>query len=324
MDVQRTSDGAEAELSAASAAPHGEENPLAPSNLFRHVQDAEFFHVPKVLDFDGMRDGHIYLPQFRGEEPVVRIQTGAAVIDNMIQPFNLRLTKFMALEVVAGLIVIALFTWVAHKIKTGERPRGRMWNLLEAMLLFIRDQVARPAIGKHDADRYLPFLWTLFFFILACNLLGMIPWAGSPTSALAVTGMLAIICLAVSIGSGMAKLGAVGYWKAQMPDIDLPFVLGPLKIMIFFIEVLGTLIKHFVLAIRLFANMMAGHMVLGVLTAFVAVAWAVNVWVFAGVAPVAIAGATALSLLELFVAFLQAYIFVFLASLFIGMAVHPH
>ena len=110
------------------------------------------------------------------------------------------------------------------------------------ILLFLRDQVARSAIGKHDADRFLPFIWTIFFFILGCNLMGMVPWAGSPTGALAVTGSLALITFATVIGSGMAKLGPIGFWIGQVPPMDLPPVLAILlKPMIFFIEVTSSL-----------------------------------------------------------------------------------
>jgi F-type H+-transporting ATPase subunit a len=197
--------------------------------------------------------------------------------------------------------------------------------LFEIMLLFIRDEVARPAIGKHDADKFLPFLWTIFFFILTCNLLGMVPWGGSPTGALATTGALAMCTFAVVVGGGMAKMGPVGFWKSQVPHMELPLVLAILlKPMIFGIEVLGLLIKHFVLAVRLLANMMAGHLVLSVLVIFVAAVAKFGIFALLGVGLASVVGATALGLLELFVAFLQAYIFTFLSALFIGMAVHPH
>ena len=195
--------------------------------------------------------------------------------------------------------------------------------MLEVMLLFMRDQVARPCIGKHDADRFMPFLWTMFFFVLGCNLFGMIPWMGSPTGALATTGMLALITFGVVVGSGMVKLGAVGFWKAQVPSMDLPFVIAILLVpLIFVIEIAGLFIKHGVLAVRLLANMMAGHVVLAVLVGFIGATYGMAAWW--GVMPLSVIGATALSLLELFVAFLQAYIFTFLSALFIGMAVHPH
>ena len=106
--------------------------------------------------------------------------------------------------------------------------------------------------------------------------------------------------------------------------MDLPWYMFPLKIGIFFIEVLGLCIKHFVLAVRLLANMMAGHLVLAVIVAFIAAAWSLPIWLSGTVTVASILGGTALSMLELFVAFLQAYIFTFLSALFIGMAVHPH
>jgi F-type H+-transporting ATPase subunit a len=165
----------------------------------------------------------------------------------------------------------------------------------------------------------------MFFFVLACNLMGMVPWAGSPTGALATTGALALCTFATVVGAGMMKMGPVGFWKAQVPHMDLPLPLAIfLKPMVFAIEVLGLGIKHFVLSVRLLANMMAGHLVLAVLVAFVAAIAPFGTAAIAGVGAASVLGATALSLLELFVAFLQAYIFTFLSALFIGMAVHPH
>jgi F-type H+-transporting ATPase subunit a len=192
------------------------------------------------------------------------------------------------------------------------------------MLMYFRDNVARPCIGRHDADKFVPFLWTIFFFVLACNLSGMVPWMGSPTGSLAVTGALAFTTFLVVIGSGMRKLGAVGFWKAQVPHMDLSPGLKVLLIpMIFVIEIFGLLVKHGVLAVRLLANMMGGHVVLAVIVAFIwASATSLLLWI--PVTLLSVLGATALSMLELFVAFLQAYIFTFLSALFIGMAVHPH
>ena len=194
------------------------------------------------------------------------------------------------------------------------------------MLVFIRDEVARPSIGKHDADRFLPFLWNLFFFILFCNLLGILPWAGSPTGALTVTAALAGITLCAVVGTGIQKFGVGGFFKGLVPHMELPKAIAfPLIAMIFVIELAGLLIRHVVLAVRLLANMFAGHLVLAVILGFIAV-WAKNPFFLAwlGITTASVLGAAALTLLELFVAFLQAYIFTFLSALFIGMAVHPH
>ena len=276
---------------------------LDQAHLMEHVKDADHFVVPRFL---APPDGHLMLPA--------------------------PLTKFMVLEVVAAILIAIIFIRLANRMANEGRPRGRIWNLLEAMLVYLRDEVIRPSIGRHDADRFLPFLWTMFFFVLGLNLLGMLPWSGAATGSLAVTGALAFIAFCTTLGCGMKKLGVVGFWKAQVPPMELPVVVVAgfklplvhmaLLPMIFAIEVFGLLIKHSVLAIRLLANMMAGHLVLAVIVAFISTTAELTIWW--GVVPASVFGATALSLLELFVAFLQAYVFVFLSSLFIGMAVHPH
>jgi len=321
-----------------------EHDPLHPNELFGHVQDAHSFHVPKVLSraTSGDESGHIPIAQPFGTpkldaqgnpvldahghpvyEPLIHTTTGVEMLDSIVQPPTLQITKFMILEVVVAVIVTALFVRLASKIRGGALPRGRFWNLLETMVVFIRDQVARASIGRHDADRFVPFLLTLFFFVLGCNLIGMVPWMGSPTGSLATTGTLALITFVTVLVSGMVKLGAAGFWKAQVPHLELPLLLAVFLVpMIFIIEVFALFIKHFVLAVRLLANMMAGHVVLAVIVAFIAATAGSAIWY--GVMPTSVFGATALSLLELFVAFLQAYIFVFLSALFIGMAVHPH
>ncbi|HJQ78924.1 MAG TPA: F0F1 ATP synthase subunit A [Lacipirellulaceae bacterium] len=306
-------------------------DPLAPTEIFKHVEDATYFHVPRKLA--PASHGHIEIPQpFEGREPLFVAHTGNPVADRIIQPLDLKITKFMVIELAVAILMCLFFIALAKSIRGGRLPRGRFGNMLEAMLLFFRDNIARPYIGGHDADRFVPFLWTLFFFLLGCNLFGMIPWMGTPTSALATTATLAFITFIVVIGAGMKKLGPAGFWKAQVPHLDLSLEIGGinfepvLKIflipMIFAIEVLGLIIKHCVLAVRLLANMMAGHVVLAVILAFIAASAQSLMWW--AVMPASVFGATALSMLELFVAFLHAYIFTFLAALFIGMAVHPH
>lgn len=294
-------------------------NPLDPGHLFGHVEDSTDFHVPEALAPAGSH-GHIEIWQpFKLDEPIFGSHSST------ILPFDFVITKFMVLEVIVAVLIALFFIGLASHIRGGERPRGRWWNMLEVMLLFIRDQVARPCIGKEEGDRFVPFLWTMFFFVLGCNLMGMIPWLGSPTGALATTGALALITFGVVISAGVKKLGGVGFLKAQVPHMDLPKPVAIFLVpMIFVIELLGMLIKHGVLAVRLLANMMAGHVVLAVIIAFIAAAGAISFSTFLVVAPASVLGATALSLLELFVAFLQAYIFTFLSALFIGMAVHPH
>ncbi len=280
-----------------------------PAQLASHVKDAPYFEVPKCI-LPEHTEGKIPLPDF-------------GTVDLFGLEIHLRLTKFMVLEVVAAVLMIVIFVPLAWKISRGSPPRGRLWNLFEAMLVFVRDEMVRPAIGRPDADRFLPFLWTMFFFILFCNLLGMIPWAGSPTGSILVTGVLALLAFSMVVGAGMKKFGVVGFWIGLAPHMELPLALAiPLKPMILGIEILALLIKHIILAVRLLINMFAGHLVLAVILGFVEVFAGTAAWF--GIMPASVLGAAALSLLELFVAFLQAYVFTFLTALFIGMALHQH
>lgn len=175
----------------------------------------------------------------------------------------------------------------------------------------------------HPADKYLPYVWSVFFFILICNLLGALPFLGSPTANINVTAVLAVVTFVHVVYFGSQQSGFTGFWKSLVPSMDLP---GPIAIIllpgIWLIEAGGLLIKHGVLAIRLFANIMAGHTVLGVFLAFIA---AENLGAMWGVVmPASVLGQVAIGMLELFVAFLQAYVFALLTSLFISAAVNPH
>ena len=113
----------------------------------------------------------------------------------------------MVLELVAAVLMVLIFVPLARKLADGKPPKGRFWNMFEAMILFIRNEVVRPAIGRHDADRFLPLILTLFFFILFCNLLGLIPWIGSPTASINVTAPLAVVAFLAGVGAGMKKYG---------------------------------------------------------------------------------------------------------------------
>lgn len=177
--------------------------------------------------------------------------------------------------------------------------------------------------GSHPADEHLPFIWSCFFYVLICNLLGAIPWMGSATGNLNVTGVLALCVLLAVILTGTRASGAGGFWKSLAPSMDLPPALKVLIVpMIWVIEVVGLLIKHGVLGVRLFANIMAGHTVIAVVLGFIGMVAGSSLWY--GVMPASILGQVGIGLLELFVAFLQAYVFAFLATLFVATAVHPH
>ncbi len=303
----------------------GMEKYLDTGHLFEHVQDTDYIETPKFLglrftDSHGHPKSGFKLPNPLGtsrEEPLIKV--GEKSIFNVVG----KPTKFMGLEFLGAIILVVIFVGLARRVQGGKPVQGRFWNLIETFVKFVRDDIARPAIGKKDADRFLPFLLTTFFFILVLNLLGMIPMFGSATGAISVTAVLAVATFIVVVGSGMQKMGVIGFLKAQIPSMDLPTAIAIFLLpLIFVIEIFGLLVKHFVLAVRLFANMFAGHLVLVVLVSFVGVTY--TTWLVYAVGPLAVVGTVAFSMLELFVAFLQAYVFTFLAALFIGSAQHAH
>ena len=237
--------------------------------------------------------------------------------------FGFQITRFMVTELIAAALVLLIMVPVARHVARRPVSKGAFFNGFEAILMFIRDRIARPAIGGHGADAFLPYLWTVFFFILFNNVLGLIPGMASATGNINVTAVLAIMTLLTVIMAGTREAGFVGFWLGLVPHLDVPMAIKvPLWGLMFVIEVAGLFIRHTVLAIRLFANMFAGHVVIAVILGFILMAYGSSLyWPVAGASAV---GLIAISMLELFVAFLQAYIFTFLSALFIGTAVHPH
>jgi F-type H+-transporting ATPase subunit a len=266
---------------------------LDPNKLVDHVVDAHAFELPFGIEIE--------LPKI----------------------FGLQITKFMVLEVVAAVLVMLIFIPLTRRLANGAPPKGRFWNMFDAMVLFLRNEVVRPAIGHHDADRFMPLIFSFFFFILFCNLLGLAPWLGSPTASISTTAPLAVVAFLVAIFSGMKKFGVLGFWLGLCPHMDVPIYIKVFLVpMILVLEIVGLVIRFGVLAVRLLANMFGGHFVLAMIIGFIPAMAGSMMWF--GVAPTAVFGGVAISMLELFVAFLQAYVFSFLAALFIGMCVHQH
>jgi F-type H+-transporting ATPase subunit a len=233
----------------------------------------------------------------------------------------------MIIEVTVAILLFIAFTWLARRLAAGGPPRGKRVNFLESFLTFIRNDVVLPGMGEHDTDRFLPFFWTIFMFILGCNLMGMLPWVGAPSAALGMTGALALIVFAFGLYLGIRQFGVIGYLKNLMPSLGLPLYLAVVIVpMVWVIEFASLFIRHGILAIRLLANMVAGHMVLlGILGLAVGVEAArMGMLQWSAVAVVSILATTMLSFMELFVAFLQAYVFTLLAAMFIGSSIHHH
>ncbi len=270
----------------------------------------------KIAAYNRSLDGKILIPQPFGTPR------------NAYEPESgLCISKYMILEVVVALIMLFLFSWLAKRIATGASPTGKRWNFLEGAVQVVRNHVVVPAMGEEDADKFMPFFWTLFFFILGCNLMGMIPWLGSPTASFSVTLALALVVFAIGLVMGIKTFGIAGYLKNICPSLGLPWYLAFWVVpLLWVIEFASLFIKHLVLSVRLLMNMGAGHLVLlGILGIGISVqAASMSNAAWGSVAAISVLGTTVLSVLELFVAFLQAYIFTFLSAMFIGSSMHHH
>ena len=226
--------------------------------------------------------------------------------------FPFAITKLTVMLVIVGAVIVLGLLGLDTK---SEVPSGFRRNSLEKLLLFIRDGLARPTIG-HDGDRFVPFFCTLFLFIFIANLLGLVPIpvvGGTITSNPQVTGTLALIVFLVGTVCAIKAHGIGGFLGAFIPG-GLPKALMPLM---FVLEVIGHIIKHGVLMVRLFANMIAGHLVIA---AFMGLIFIWKNWVYAAL-PIGLS--LFLSFLELLVAFIQAYVFTLISVLAIGAVVHP-
>ncbi len=207
----------------------------------------------------------------------------------------------------AGLLVIIfkIFYKQEQKIPTGAT------NAIEAVVLFIRDDIAIANLGEDDGRKFTPLLCTYFFFILLMNLIGSIPFFASPTANINVTFALAIISLGFMTIGAIIRNGVKGFFNAFI----ISGLAWPVQCFVFILEILGLFIKTTALTIRLFANMLAGHMVILIFLGLVAI--------FGIMALPAVVLAILISLLEIFVAFLQAYIFTMLSAVFMGQIYHP-
>ncbi len=230
-------------------------------------------------------------------------------------------TKHVVMLLLASILVIIALTsaarGVAKRAATGRAPGG-FSGAMEAVVLYIRNEVILPNVGHHG-EAFVPFGLTLFFFILTCNLLGLIPYGSTATGNIAVTATLAIVTFFVVEIAGMRALGA-GYINTIIfwpHDMNI-FMRIPMSLILSPVELLGKFTKPFALAIRLFANMTAGHIVV---LALVGLIFSFGSYL---IAPLPLAMATAIMFLELMVAFLQAFVFTLLASVFIGLVRESH
>jgi F-type H+-transporting ATPase subunit a len=259
------------------------------------------------------------------DHPLVTHSTGWWILSNHV-----------VMLVLAAVVCVAIFLPLSAKYRTGELVPTGSRNFFEAILLYLRNDVAKPLLGQYT-DFYMPLLWTIFFYIWTINLLGLVPLDlitgkvlglgheghgiyGTPTSSIYVTGTLALVTFVVVQATGILRNG-IGGWAHHFLG-GAPWWLGAIMVPV---ELLGTLIKPFSLAIRLFANMTAGHLLLAVLLSFTATVGMAYGYVGSlGIALVVIPAGVAIMCLELFVATLQAFLFMFLSALFISQMLPHH
>ena len=276
------------------------------SSKFHHGHDAyRGFRISESEDFNGK---------------IVELDAQGHEVG---KPIDISITKTIAGVLVSVVILLWLVFAVARSAERnkGKAPTG-LQNLFEPVILFIRDEVAKPAIGEDKYERFMPFLLTLFFFILLNNFMGLIPippFGANVTGNIGVTMVLALFTFFITSISGNKH-----YWK-EIYNPDVPWWLKfPIPLMPI-VELSGVITKPFVLMVRLFANMMAGHMIV---TVFVSL-----IFIFAsimgpgagyGISPVSIAFSVFILLLDVLVSFIQAYVFTLLSALYFGMATAEH
>ena len=268
---------------------------ITPHIIDAHTLDYPCFHSGFVCEYELPRWNPIHIGRFA---------------------LDLSPTRHVVMLWIAALlcIVTTLLALRAHNRRTREAkaPSG-FGNGLEALVLYLRNEVVLPNVGAHG-NGYVPYLLTLFFFILFANLLGLVPYGATATGNISVTWTLAIVTffvieLAGMKAQGKAYINTIIFWPHDM-SLGMKLFISPILTPI---EIIGKLTKPIALAIRLFANMVSGHVVL---LALISLIFTFATWILV---PVPIAMAIGISMLELFVAFLQAFIFTLLSSVFIGL-----
>jgi F-type H+-transporting ATPase subunit a len=321
--------------------PAGNEKFNAGTYILEHIADSHEWHIytkkngenvaiylpvilyskEKGLNFFSSKqiaNGHIYngykleeAGELKGKIVTVN---NAGISDEKVLPLDLSITKTVVALLSSAIIGLFLFLSLARSYKkTGIGPPKGLQSFLEPVILFIRDDIAIPNIG-HKYERYMPYLLTAFFFILINNLMGLIPFP--PPFGANVTGNIAITFLLAFCTFIITQLsGNKSHWRHVFATPGVPFWLLPIMIPV---EIIGLFSKPFALMIRLFANMLAGHIVILSLICLI------FIFNSLALAPVSILFVIFMDFMELLVAFLQAYIFTLLSALFISMAVQEN
>lgn len=266
-----------------------------------HEAEEEFSVIEKVVDhhyIDFYFLGKLHLPQF-------------APVNVFGINIDFSITKTMVMMVLASIICIILFWFAANSNKKNKVPKG-IGNMVESMVVFVRDDIVVPNMGK-EGLKLMPFFLTLFFFIMIANLIGLFPFMAQPTKNINVTAALALITFFVTQVKGIQAQGFVNYFKGLVPP-GVPVFVLPIMVVV---EFIGLFTKPFSLLMRLFANITAGSIIIFSLIGLI------FVMEYAG-SVIAVPFALFIYMMEIFIALLQAYIFTMLSVLYINMAMHHH
>ena len=258
--------------------------------------------------------GHAAYEGYKLEDGNVVAVDANGNIDESVKVYDLSLTRNVVQMILALAILVWIMLTIAKRYKRGEgvttAPKG-IQNLMEPVITFIRDEVAKPNLG-YKYEKYLPYLLTVFFFILINNIFGLIPGTANVTGNIAFTVVLGVISFLVVTFSGNKH-----YW-GHIVNPPVPF---GIKFIMVPVEILGVFTKPFALIIRLFANMLAGHIIIICLVSLIFIFGNISTGVGWGFSPVSIAFASFIYLIEVLVAFIQAFIFANLTAVFIGQAI---
>jgi F-type H+-transporting ATPase subunit a len=262
-----------------------------------------------VLEYPGICGGHL---AWNCEVDLKEVLGDRFVFTVGGVKFDMTPTKHLIMMWLATILLLVLFASAVRR--KGLVPRG-LYNFLEMLVQFVRNEIALKNIGPEDGERFVPYLVTAFYFILFVNIFGLIPYAATATGNLAVTVALALFTFVITQYAGIKSMGVLGWLKHLTGGVH--WLLWPIMIPV---EILGLFTKPFALTVRLFANMIAGHIVI---LSLIGLIYALgSQWVALGSVPMALG----IFMLELFVGFVQAYIFTMLSSVFIGqqLAHHEH
>jgi F-type H+-transporting ATPase subunit a len=319
--------------------------------IIDHIVDSHEWHImtighthvsvplPVILFYDGhltvfmsskFHHGHASHLGFKIEErgskkgKIVRVKEGTMEADeNAGRIIDFSITKNVLAIFVSAALLLIIFVSIAksYRKNEGKAPKG-LQSLLEPIIIFVRDDIAKAAIGEKKYEKYVPYLLTVFFFIFLNNIMGLIPFfpfGANVTGNLAVTGIMAVFTFLITTFSANKN-----YWKHIYNAPGVPWWLKfPVPLMPV-VELMGVFTKPFVLMVRLFANITAGHIIILGFMSLIFIFGNIKGSLGAAISPVSVGFGIFMGFLELLVAFIQAYVFTLLSALYFGMAMEEH